>query len=120
MKSLYWFFILILFSSGCRKEAQADPNIPPDGDWYIMEIKSTNNFDCRVPEVAFLTGINEVKQILNSSINMYYATGLPDVNYVPGIKLTVKLKKPGTGEYMACTTMGPFPGYRQVVITGLK
>jgi hypothetical protein len=119
MKRLLRFFILIIFFTACRK-AQPNLNIPPADDWYIMEIKSTSNFDCGVPEVTFITGINEVKQLLNSSLNIYYATGLPDVIYPPGRQLTVKIKKPGPGEYMICTTMGPNPGYRQVVITGLK
>ena len=113
------FFILVIFFTDCKKEAQVNPNIAVDG-WYIFEIKSTRNFDCHVPEVFFITGINEVKQLLNSSVNMYYATGLPDVNYTAGTQLTVKIKKPGPGEYMMCTTMGPNPAYRQVVITGLK
>ncbi len=77
-----------------------------------------NNLDCGVPGVAFITGINEVKQLLNSSLNIYVATGLPKVYYPTGTRLTVKIKKPEAADAIICTAMGP--AFRQVVITEVK
>lgn len=114
MKRILSFLILLILFS-CNKVVRSNLNA---NDWYIIEIKSIDNSDCRVPQVAFLTGVNEVKQFLNSSLNIYNATGLPDVNYAPGNRLTVKIKKPEAADAIVCTTMGP--SYMQVVITEVK
>jgi hypothetical protein len=113
MKKIISVFILIsIIFTSCKKEIEVE------GNWYTIEIRTTNNLDCRVPEITFLTGADEVKQLLGSSINIYVATGLPKVNYQPGTQLMVKIRKPDSGDFLLCTTLGP--SYRQVVTTDVK
>ncbi len=114
MKKIISVFILIsIIFTSCKKEIEVE------GNWYTIEIRTSNNLDCRVPEITFLTGADEVKQLLGSSINIYVATGLPKVNYQPGTQLRVKIRKPEKStDFIACTTLGP--GYSHVIITSMK
>jgi len=110
MKRFIYFFVLLIFFTSCKKEVESN--------WYTIEIRSSSNFDCHIPEITFLTGGDEVKQLLGSDINIFVATGLPKVLFSPGTQLSVKIKKPETNDFIACTTLGP--SYPQVVITEIK
>ncbi|MEJ7672016.1 MAG: hypothetical protein WKF59_04760 [Chitinophagaceae bacterium] len=112
MKRFIYFFVLIIFFTNCKKEIEVE------GNWYTIEIRTSNNIDCGIPEITFLTGINEVKQLLGSRINIYVATGLPKINYQPGTQLMGKIRKPESNDFIACRTLGP--SYPQVVITEIK
>ncbi len=72
-----------------------------------LKIRTSNNIDCGIPEITFLTGVDEVKQLLGSKINIYVATGLPKINYQPGTQLMVKIRKPESTDFIACRNTGP-------------
>ncbi len=110
MKRFIYFFVLIIFFTSCKKEGE--------GNWYTIEIRTAKNIDCGIPEITFLTGADEVKQLLGSRINIYVATGLPKINYQPGTQLMVKIRKPESTDFISCRTLGP--SYPQVVITSVK
>ena len=74
MKRFIYFFVLIIFFTSCKKEIEVE------GNWYTIEIRTSNNIDCGIPEITFLTGADEAKQLLGSRINIYVATGLPKIN----------------------------------------
>jgi Holliday junction DNA helicase RuvB subunit len=111
MKSFIYFFALIIFFASCKKEVE--------GNWYTIEIRTARNIDCGIPEITFLSGADEAKQLTGSISNIYIAIGLPNVNYQAGAQLMVKIRKPEKStDFIACATLGP--GYSHVVITSMK
>ncbi|MEO5783508.1 MAG: hypothetical protein ABIQ07_09570 [Ginsengibacter sp.] len=117
MKSITFFFILLTLFPSCKKPVTDNSQV--EAGWYRIEIKASSNLDCHVPDITFLTGVEEARQILGSSINnIYVAAGLPKVLYQPGTVLTVKFRKPEAADPLVCTAMGP--AYKQVVITQQK
>lgn len=87
-------------------------------DWFQIEIKNQRNIDCSFPEIMFITHQQEAYRIIGNNLGTYVALGLPKVNYPVGTTLFVKMRKPGSNEMVACTTLGT--GWSQVYITGIK
>ncbi len=109
MKRLLLILIVVVFFNSCTKTTI-------DDDWYTIEIKAQKDINCGIPDISFVTRIDEAKKILNSKSDIYVALNLPKVNYSVGQHLSVKIKKPDPG--IACTTLGiSFP---QVEITDVK
>ncbi len=116
MKRIPCFFILLALFTSCQKQLLFNSAL----GWYLIEIKASNDLACNgyAPDVTFLTGANEARQMLGSSINdIYAASGLPKVLYQPGTQLTVKIRKPESADAF-CSTPGSL--FKQVVITEVK
>jgi hypothetical protein len=111
MKLNFIIILLFLFAiSGCKK-AQQDI-------WFHIEIKSSSNFDCKVPEIFFLDRQQEAYQIIGDSRGVYVASGLPKVLYPVGTRMFVSIQRPGNSQSLVCTTQGP--SLAQVLIIAIK
>ncbi len=108
MKRQLLILIVVIFFNSCKKTTI--------DDWYTIEIKAQKDINCGIPDISFVTGINEAKKLLNSNSDIYVALNLPKVNYQVGEHLSVKIKKPDPG--IACLTLGT--SFPQVEITDLK
>ena len=111
------FLIIILLAAGlngCKK----DKNTDPAGDWFLIEVRSPSNLDCKVPEIIFLNRQQEAYQVIGNNSGYYIASGLPKVLYAVGTKMYVTIQKPADGQLLMCTTMGP--SFPQVHINAVK
>ena len=113
-KNLLIILIFVFSPGGCKKDKKTDAG----GDWFLIEVRNTSNFDCRVPEIIFLNRQQEAYQVIGDSRGVYIATGLPKVLYPAGTKMYVSIQKPTSSDVIACTTMGP--SFPQVHITAIK
>ena len=113
MKLNFIIILIFLFAlSGCKKNKQ--------DSWFHIEIKSSSNFDCKVPEIFFLDRQQEAYQIIGDSRGVYLASGLPKVLYPVGTRMYVLIERPDASQQLVCTTMGPMPTWSQVLIKSLK
>ena len=104
--------IVILFA--CRKN-----NGPGGSDFFFqVEIETSSDINCGFPDIAFLNNQEEAYKIIGDNRGTYVAFGLPKVNYQPGDKRWVKIRKTEAGELRACHTFGP--SWSWVTITETK
>jgi hypothetical protein len=113
-----YIFLVLLIASGisCRRDNSA--SYTDITDWFQIEIKAQRNIDCGLPEIIFLDHQSIAYEIIGDKKGTYIAYGLPKVNYHPGDKLNVKIRKPVEDEFGVCTMMGPT--WSWVTITEIK
>lgn len=71
--------------------------------------------DCHAPLLNFSSGQKDIEQLVGAnSYGLYYAISLDKSLQAAGTKLTVTVRKPGAGEFLVCTAMGP--AYQAVTI----
>ncbi|MEO5562774.1 MAG: hypothetical protein ABIR18_05045 [Chitinophagaceae bacterium] len=104
MRKSLFSLLLILLATACKKPSNSNSSQPIG--LFEIEIKATNNVDCKLPEIAFLTRQQEAYSILGDKRGTYIGLGLPKVLYPVGTKLTVRMRKPNASEALACTAMG--------------
>jgi hypothetical protein len=109
---IFTFFAL----SSCKKKEQNHPQ--QNNNWFLIEIKSPSNFDCKIPEIIFLERKQEACNIIGYNSVAFVAAGLPKRVYTTGEKMYVTIQKPDSTNGTFCTTAGIW--YPQVIITSLK
>jgi hypothetical protein len=113
MKTIVTILISFIIISACKKE-----KTPEITDWFQIEIVASNNIDCGVPEIIFLSRQQEAYQVIGNSWGRYLAIGLPKVLYPVGTRMYVAIHRPTANDAIVCTTFGPsFPG---VAIENIK
>jgi len=114
IKSLLLILFFATALSGCKKQTNAESG----GNWFYVEVRSSSNLDCRVPEIIFLDRQHEAYQIIGDNAGVYNATGLPKVLYPVGTRMYVSIQKPNNSQLLACTARGPY--FPQVYINEIK
>lgn len=114
MRRIFIYLIFVVALNSCKK----DKNTNVKDDWFYIEVRSSANLDCGVPEIIFLDRQQEAYQIIGDSKGVYNATGLPKVFYPPGTRMYVSIQKPTNSQLLMCTAMGP--SYPQVFINSVK
>ncbi len=109
-KNIIYIFLVFFLGSCSRNQV--------DNDYFLIEIRNSQNLSCYLPEVTFLTRQQEAYQILGANSSIFIASNLPKVNYAIGTKLNVKIHKPDINETAICNTLGTVPP--QVVIDQVK
>ncbi len=113
MKLFLFLLMGMLFLSCTKRNDKGDSPI-----YFQVEIRAVQNLDCALPEIIFLTNQKEAYEIIGDNKGIYLAYGLPKVNYQPGDKLWVKIRKLESNEAVLCTTFGP--SWSEVRITEVK
>ncbi len=114
------YFIITLISLFILSACKKSPQDSQGDNWFNIEIRTSANFDCKVPEIIFLDRQQEAYQIIGDSRGIYLAFGLPKVLYPVGTRLYVSIERPAASQQLVCTTMGPGAIWSQVLIKSVK
>ena len=110
---------LLILASSCQKNADTEPEGVMAADELEIETQGRNR-DCGVAQVLAKDPARVAQVIGNSAYApIFLALKLDTVWW--GRKsqtLYVRIRKPGSGEYVVCTAMGP--GYQPFVVTSAR
>jgi hypothetical protein len=111
--------LLALSLAGCRQDDDIAPNAAKADDEFEIETQGRNQ-DCGIAQV-YVKDAAEIIQLLGPSAYapIYTALKLDTALWVSkSHTLYVRVRKPGPGEGVICTAMGP--SYQMLVVTSAR